>query len=100
MTSCLGLQGFTDLGDRMVRLKMNHFTFGQHAADEGEQVIQPGRLIAIEVHGRGGLEMRDNTDTTWEDVSLCTHGLAWASPELGEDRFVRWRGTRRRDTNR
>lgn len=83
----------------MVRLKMHPYTWDQHV-EHCDDIVRPGNLIAIEDKGAGGLEMRSNTNTTWEDVSMCCRALAWAEPELGEDRFVRWRSTRRRDTNR
>lgn len=94
------MQSWEDLGGNVIRLKMNPWTWSQHV-EHAEDILRPGNLLAIEAErGRGGLEMRSNTDTTWEDISLCSHGLCWAMPEYGEDKFVRWRGTRRRDTNR
>lgn len=92
-------QEFTDLGGGVLRVKMNPWTWGQHATHTDE-ILRRGNLLAVEIGAKGGLEMRNNTDTTWEDVSLHTHGLTWAMPEFGEDRFVRWNGSRRRDTNR
>ena len=93
------LQGTEDLGDRVVRLKMNHFTFDQHTDFPGE-IIKPDILMAIEIQGRGGLEIRENNGMYWVDVSLCCAALAWAMPEYGEDKFERWYGSRRRGTNR
>lgn len=83
----------------MVRLKMSPFTWDQHA-EHAEEILKPGNLLAIELGGNGGLEMRSNTNTTWEDVAMHSAGLTWCLPSFGEDRFVRWNGSRRRDTNR
>lgn len=94
------MQSIEDLGNRVVRLQMNDFTWTQHTPETIDEILKIGNMLALELDGRGGMEMRSNTNTLWEDITQCSHALAWALPEYGDDIFVRWKGSRRRGTNR
>ena len=94
------LQSIEDLGNRQIRLKMNGFTWSQHSPRAEAEIMKVGNFICIEIDGRGGEEMRNNTNTLWEDITQCSHALSWAMPEFGDDVFLRWKGSRRKDTNR
>ena len=97
-----GLQEVQDLGKGVLRLKMNAFTWRHHSPNEASEILKVGHFLAWETKNgpNGGLEMRSNVNTLWTDIEMCCHALSWASPEFGDDVFIRWKGSRRQGTNR
>ena len=94
------VQSVTLLGNNTYRLLMNDFTFTSESPASVASTIAVGNYVSMEQDGRGAFEMRSNTGVRMTGINAYMGALVWAMPELGDDVFEQFSGTRRPGTNR